>query len=119
MYSIKRKGKCSWILVVEAGVLAVEQRVGQRAVAGGRGGGRGTVEVRLPELTPPRPQRPRPGLQAAALGLVEAGGGGAQPAGAVLARVRPAQLQYKPCQIIHVSGTPFIWGMFVPHWRSP
>ena len=85
------------VVLAEAGVLAVEQRVGQRAVAGGRGGGRGTVEVRLPELTPPRPQRPRPGLQAAALGLVEAGGGGAQPAGAVLARVRPAQLQYKPC----------------------
>ena len=85
------------VVLAEAGVLAVEQRVGQRAVAGGRGGGRGTVEVGLPELTPPRPQRPRPGLQAAALGLVEAGGGGAQPAGAVLARVRPAQLQYKPC----------------------
>ena len=85
------------VVLAEAGVLAVEQRVGQRAVAGGRGGGRGTVEVGLPELTPPRPQRPGSGLQAAALGLVEAGGGGAQPAGAVLARVRPAQLQYKPC----------------------
>ena len=85
------------VVLAEAGVLAVEQRVGQRAVAGGRGGGRGTVEVGLPELTPPRPQRPGSGLQAAALGLVEAGGGGAQPAGTVLARVRPAQLQYKPC----------------------
>ena len=49
MYSIKRKGKCSWILVVEAGVLAVEQRVvalavqGVEAVSPGGGGGGGAV----------------------------------------------------------------------------
>ena len=60
LYSIKREGKCSWILVVEAGVLAVEQRVVALAVQGVEavgpwGGGGGLAS--LPGVGPPRPQR--------------------------------------------------------------